>query len=321
MLNREYYLKNIADCLNNLRCEVTVRNTINLYDINIVSETFYAGFLNIVEGWKLINANCTNKNAPGVDLIDETNRISIQVTSDNSSDKIKHTIEKFISSHLYEKYDRLIVLVLTGKRRYTTQFDDRGLFRFDKDRDIWDTADLISKVNVLDTEQLEKVNDFVDREFTQKYRIVQKTEASEVETIMDLIEFISSNKKVSFDKRDFIIDPEYKIYRRFKEFADSLITQYETLLAVYGTALSEVKTVLGSDDAQDIITMLYLQDLSMKYLAEADNDPVKALDALVDFFGQKLGTNGKRYDSRAIKFYLINEMIKCSVFPNERGCE
>lgn len=176
-------------------------------------------------------------------------------------------------------------------------------------------------MNALDTEQLEKANDFIRREFTNRYELVQKTEASEVETIMDLIEFISSNKKISFEKRDFIIDPEFKICRRFKKFANSLIMQYETLLAVYGTALNEVKTVLGSDDAQDIITMLYLQDLSMKYLAESDDDPVMALNALVDFFELKLGVNGKKYDSRAIKFYLINEMIKCSVFPNERGCE
>ena len=97
------------------------------------------------------------------------------------------------------------------------------------------------------------------------------------------------------------------------------MSQYKTLLAVYGTALNTVETVRGSDDAQDIITMLYLRDLSVRFLDEAENDPVKALNALVDFFEKKLGRNGKKYDSMAIKFYLINEMIKCSVFPNEGG--
>lgn len=65
--------------------------------------------------------------------------------------------------------------------------------------------------------------------------------------------------------------------------------------------------------------MLYLQDISIRYLDASNNDPMEALNALVNFFDDKLSENGKKYDRMAIKFYLINEMIKCSVFPNERS--
>ncbi len=319
MLNRELYLKYIADSLALLSQQVTIRNAINLYDINIVAETFYADMLNLIEDLELKNANTVEKNAPGIDLIDEKNKISIQVTSDSTSEKIKHSIEEFILNHSYEKYDRMVILILTRKKKYTTQFDTKGLFQFDKNSDIWDIEDLIKKVNALDTEKLKKINDFLQHELNDKYSSLQTSEASEVETIMDLIEFISSHKKKTLPERDVIVDPEYKINRRFKEFAESLIMQYTTLLGVYGTALAEVETIQGSDDAQDIITMLYLQDISIQYLDAANNDPTKALNALVDFFEGKLSINGKKYDSRAIKFFLINEMIKCSVFPNERG--
>ncbi len=313
------YLKNIADILASLRSEVEVHNAVNLYDINIISESFYAGLLNIVEGLELVNANAVGRNAAGVDLIDDNNRIAVQVTADSSSTKIRHTIDEFISNRLYERYSRLVILILTQKKRYTAEFDCRGLFQFDKNMDIRDVGDLMKKINTLDTAKLEKINVFLNREFHDKGGDYEPTEASEVETIMDLIEVISSNKNVSIRERDAVVDPEYKIYRRFREFADSLMSQYKTLLAVYGTALNTVETVRGSDDAQDIITMLYLRDLSVRFLDEAENDPVKALNALVDFFEKKLGRNGKKYDSMAIKFYLINEMIKCSVFPNEGG--
>ena len=46
---------------------------------------------------------------------------------------------------------------------------------------------------------------------------------------------------------------------------------------------------------------------------------MEALNKLVNFFEIKLGKNGKKYDKAAIKFYLINELIKCNVFPNERS--
>ena len=319
MLNRELYLRSIADSLALLGQQVAIRNAINLYDINIVAETFYADLLNLIEDLELKNVNTIEKNAPGIDLIDEKNKISIQVTSDNTSEKIKHSIEEFISDRSYEKYDRMIILILTGKKNYTTKFDSKGLFQFDKSTDIWDIKDLIKKVNALDTERLKKINDFLQHDLNDKYSNVRTTEASEVETIMDLIEFISSHKRKTLPGRDVIVDPEYKINQRFKEFAESLIMQYTTMLGVYGTALKEVENIQGSDDAQDIITMLYLQDISIQYLDVANNDPTKALNALVEFFDRKLSENGKKYDSRAIKFFLINEMIKCSIFPNVRG--
>lgn len=40
MLNKEIYLKNIAESLALLSKEVTILNAVNLYDINIVAEDF-----------------------------------------------------------------------------------------------------------------------------------------------------------------------------------------------------------------------------------------------------------------------------------------
>lgn len=318
IMNRELYLKNIADSLALLSSQVSVRNAINLYDINIVAESFYSELLNLIEDLNLKNVNTIKKNAPGIDLADEGNRISIQVTSDNTSDKIKHTIAEFLLNKSYEKYDRLIILILTNKKRYSTVFDTDGKFSFDKNNDIWDVNDLIKKVNALPIEKLKAINDFLQLELNNKCESKVSSEASEVETIIDLIEFISSHKQ-KYVKRDVLVDPEYKIYKRFKDFADGLIGQYTTLYGVYGCALNEIDNTYERDDAQDLITMLYLQDISIRYLDASNNDPMEALNALVNFFDDKLSENGKKYDRMAIKFYLINEMIKCSVFPNERS--
>lgn len=139
-----------------------------------------------------------------------------------------------------------------------------------------------------------------------------------METITDLIEYISEHKKVK-KPCETEIDPNYKIYKRFKEFADKLVMEYTALRMVYVEALDIVNETLGIDEAQDIIIMIYLQDISMHFLDEAENNPVTALNNLVTYFEEKLSGNGKKYDKMAIKFYLVNEMIKCNVFPNERG--
>lgn len=95
MLKYEIYLKGIAHSLALLSKEVEIRNAVNLYDINIVAEDFFPGLLNLIYGYELKNINYLEKNAPAIDLYDSKNKVSIQVTSDNDSAKIKHTISEF----------------------------------------------------------------------------------------------------------------------------------------------------------------------------------------------------------------------------------
>ena len=318
MMNKEVYLKNIAENLALLSREVSILNAVNLYDINIIAEDFFPGLLNLIYGYELKNANHLEKNAPAIDLIDQKNRIAVQVTSDNSSTKIKHTIEEFNKSQAYHLYDRLVVLILTQKKKYSSNFDTQGLFSFEKARDIWDVEKLIKDIREVETAQIKNVSDYLSEELYNKYYSVRETQAGEVDTIIDLIEYISQHRKVNKD-RETTVDPEYKIYKRFKNFADKLITEYTTLYTIYGEALNIVNETLGIDEAQDIIIMFYLQDISVQFLEEEHDNPIAALNKLVTYFEEKLSINGKKYDRSAIKFYLVNEMIKCRVFPNERS--
>lgn len=97
------------------------------------------------------------------------------------------------------------------------------------------------------------------KELCDKYYAVKTTQAGEIDTIIDLIEHISKHRNVKLG-RNTEVDPEYK---RFREFADNLITEYTTLFAVYGDALEVVNDTLGIDEAQHIIIMFYLQDISI----------------------------------------------------------
>lgn len=90
-------------------------------------------------------------------MIDRKNRIAVQVTSDNSSTKIRHTIAEFNKNQAYHLYDRLVVLILTQKKKYSSDFDTQGLFSFEKTRDIWDVEKLIKDIRELETVQIKKL--------------------------------------------------------------------------------------------------------------------------------------------------------------------
>lgn len=318
MIYKDIYIKNIGTSLALLSREVELLTSVNFYDINVMAEDFYAQLLNKIYGYNLCNLNAYEKNAPAIDLGDKAKKLSFQVTSDNDSEKIKITIKKFIEHKKYLTYDRLVVLILTRKKNYSTEFDTQNIFSFDKRKDIIDYTDLIKDIKLKDTLALKEICDFLDVELVGNLQQIKNTQASEVDTIIDLIEYITKNREKK-EKRDTVVDPEYKIDKRFKEFADRLKDNYMTLYTLYGEALDTVYTMLEIDEAQDLITVMYLQDISIKKLDEASNDPVKALEMLVGYFEDKLSQNGKKYDKAAIKFYLVNELIKCNVFPNERS--
>ncbi len=111
MLVRENLIKNITYKLSVLKSYIELKNIINHYDINIISENFYRDFFNLVYDFNLENANYKKENMPAIDLVDDINKICIQITSENTTKKIKETIKKFEENKLYEKYNKLLILL------------------------------------------------------------------------------------------------------------------------------------------------------------------------------------------------------------------
>jgi hypothetical protein len=98
--------------------EVKTATAMQQTDINKISENVLIPLLAEVYGYKnLKNLNFTEgSNFPGVDLGDETARVAFQITATPGIEKVKHTLNKFIEYKLYEKYDRLIIYILTEKQ-------------------------------------------------------------------------------------------------------------------------------------------------------------------------------------------------------------
>ncbi|HDZ4952836.1 TPA: SMEK domain-containing protein, partial [Campylobacter jejuni] len=85
----------IIQWFSELSSKIKLSNKLNLTDINICCENDFSQILNNIYNWKLYNINKQCKNAEAIDLIDNENRIAIQITSNTSTKKIKNTIDKF----------------------------------------------------------------------------------------------------------------------------------------------------------------------------------------------------------------------------------
>lgn len=143
----------------------------------------------------------------------------------------------------------------------------------------------------------------------------RKTECSEVETIMELINYLSLNKNRVIIDKAINVDPKNKIENRFSEHSDYLKQQYSELYAKYNGALVEATSKTDGVEAEIISD--FLKDESDIILTKENNNPKLALHSLVELFYGKLSSNGVTFDKQAIKFYLLDELIKCNVFPNK----
>ena len=134
-------IKNIATSLSILKSYIKMNTKLNLSDICIVSEDFFCGLLNVIYGYNLINSNILEKNFKSVDLLDEDNKLVYQVTADNSPDKVRKTITKFISK--FDSNYKLKFIILADKKEYRAKFDIPNDYVFDKTKDIYFIEDFV----------------------------------------------------------------------------------------------------------------------------------------------------------------------------------
>ena len=318
-MNLEILKKQIAFNLAVLSRYVEGLNTIHYFDINTSSEDFFKGLLNRIYGYELENINIIDMNSCAIDLGDKKNKIAIQVTSDKKSEKIKYTLEKFLEKELYKEYNKLIILIITEKQSsYSITFQTNGKFDFGVDN-IIDYRDIVKEINGKDTQELQKIFEFIDQEFSIPYNMKNRNNSNEIDTIINLISFISDNKleKPLSIKEDYEPDPEYKIEKRFNEYATFLKDTYKTLYTIYGEIIESIEKELQMDVIKIKLISIFLKDISVKYLIQNDNNPIIALESLVEYFESEMQNANLNYDKMSIKGYLINQVIKCNIFPNE----
>lgn len=308
MDNRQTYISIITKRLTYLQKEVENFNSLNLTDINVFAENFYRDLFNLI-GFEFNNTNFESNNFAHIDLIDTVNKQAIQVTSQNDNTKIKEAIDGFFAKPENKDYKLQILLISKDAKDYKTKFGNS----FNHKEDVLDIKRLLAIINdIKEIDAIKNIADFLNKNVLTDRR---KIECSEVETIMALIEFLSKdNNRIISDVVDNV-DPEFKVFKRFSEHSEFIITQYKELCSVYQNPLFESRKSI--DSVTSIKISNYLKDESDIILTKENNNPKLALHSLVELFYGKLSSNGVKFDKQAIKFYLLDELIKCNIFPNK----
>lgn len=140
-------------------------------DINRVSETVLIPLFSEIFGYKkLRNLNFSERaNFPGIDVADDSARVAFQITSTATNEKVKETLQQFVDHHLFKRYDRLIVYILTEKQRSYTADTFKQIvgntFSFNPEKDVLDYRDLLNVIASFQIDKARMVQSIVEANF------------------------------------------------------------------------------------------------------------------------------------------------------------
>ncbi len=196
----------------------------------------------------LKNLNSTKRNYPGIDLGDDHNRTSFQVTSTTSLEKVKTTLSTFIERQYFNDFDTLYVLVLLNKQSsYSQAAVDKVTdkkFEFNTRKHIIDLGDVLRLVSGRDL----SIQKNILREFkiilgdVVEYRTLQETPVQVPTELMINMAEISVPEhlyvaEVSIDEKGVLEEAREKLNAKRANYSKrSLVRMALTLQGISATS-------------------------------------------------------------------------------------
>lgn len=205
-MNRTRYYNYIEEKLNFLAYRIEKRGKINLLDLNIHSETFFAELFNILYDYNLVNLNYIKQNTEGIDLVDTKNKIIIQVSATCTKEKIENSLNKGIYL-FYKDYNFKFISIskeVSNKLRIT-EFENPYNLIFDSQKDILDSTTLLRYILNLEIDKQKILFEFIKKELGEEISTV-KVDSNLAEIINVLAKEDLDLKSAKINTTVFVIE-------------------------------------------------------------------------------------------------------------------
>lgn len=186
-------IRKIIEQLTHWRVFTELSSASQLNDVNNTNEDLSCLILNEIYKWNLLNLNTQKANFPAIDLGDIKNGIGISVTATDTSDYIKDKIGKNITHKVYETYPAHYFLITTSKKNYSTEFDTKGKYTFDKSKNILDIEDLSKAIKAIsDDDKKARILSILERNvYKLKGRFIEDITPQDIAKVLE--EFSNQN--------------------------------------------------------------------------------------------------------------------------------
>jgi hypothetical protein len=319
-MNRSDYYNYIDAKLSILSYRVTIRGKLNILDFHLHSENFYMYLLNLLYGWNLENMNSSKQNVEAIDLIDNINKIIIQVSATSTKAKIETALQKEIFTAYPDYSFKFLSIANEATDLRTKTFSNPHKVCFEPVNDVIDIQSISRKVLSLEIDRQRELYELVKKELgsdidtVKLYSdlaliigILSEEDLSYIEAIKNLNPY-EIDKKILFNnlKTSRLIIDDFKIYynmldKKYKEFdklgVNKSFAVLHSIRKQYITAISENEYVNADMLFLGIIQKVRAQVMESKNYTEI---PFEELDLCVNIL-------------------VVDAFIRCKIFENPEG--
>lgn len=146
-----------------LQTELEYNAADGMYSVHKMAENIFKEIFNIIhKNASFYNVNTKAPNIKGIDIRSDNIHCIIQITSENSKNKIISTL-KCCDIESNKGY-KLIILIITKKKvKIKGKIDNCLYINFNCDEDVWDLKKLIRVIGDVPVIKKEKIRDFLNR--------------------------------------------------------------------------------------------------------------------------------------------------------------
>lgn len=317
-MNRSQYFNYIEEKINYLSYRISKRGKINLLDLNIYSETFFAEMINILLKFNLKNMNAIQQNIEGIDLIDHKNKVVAQVSSTNTKQKIESSLKKKIMEN-YKDY-RFVFIPIVGESDglKTKKIANPYGIKFNPEEDIYDIKAILNLVLNMKIGDQQNFYTFIKEELGNTVDVVK------VDTnLAAIINILSKENLVNVPDSPEINHFEINRKIEFNNLQNAKMTI--DLYKVYYSKLAEKYTEFDRQGMNKSLSVFSV--LSNQYV-KLQNEKQDDIDIFYSVINNviEIIQNSKNYIEipyeeleMCVCIIVVDAFIRCKIFKNPEG--
>lgn len=317
-MNRSNYFNYIEEKVALLALRIENRGKINLLDLNIHSETFFADLLNMLLGYQLINLNIFKQNIEGIDLIDKKNKIIAQVSSTCTKQKVETSLKKKIFDDYKGFRFKFVSISKNAEKLRKQDFDNPYGALFLPKEDIIDIASIVNIVLGMPIDKQKQVYEFIKEELGEEIDIVKID--SNLAAILNILASENLARNIeSPEINTFEIDNKI-------DFND-LVTVKDTIdeYKVYYHKLDEKYAEFDKQGANKSLSVFHVIKSQYTKLLPESKDSHDLFFAIIDAV-MGIIINSKNYveipyEELEVCVYIlvVDAFVRCKIFKNPEG--
>lgn len=309
-LQRQTYINDIVNRLSGLASCVELRGSLNLLDLHVILEDFYVGLLNRIYGWKLRNANSLQQNAPGIDLVDDSNRILVQVTGTSTKGKIDHSLKEIPGKYTgYHFYFAPIVIDAKEQRKYKYNLPHEIVFN--PETDILDIHFIANKIKGMpDIEDIRTIAMFIKNNIQNDVPDTTQLTSGLNYIISQLAE--DDLNECDFDMAEFEIEAKIS-FNNLSVYAKDAIDQYK----IYYINVQEIYSEYarqGKTKSMAVLQKLHRIYVSLKSQASGDALFIAIKNEIINQIGNKNNNLSQEQLEMCVEMLMVHAFMECKIF-------